>query len=89
MFKYHALYVSRCVAFLYIFVRNINSNFSEPGFYEDEKFGIRLENIVRIIPASVPYKFKDHKFLTFETITLVPIQTKMLLRNMLTDKEVS
>ncbi|XP_046997256.1 xaa-Pro aminopeptidase ApepP isoform X2 [Schistocerca americana] len=62
---------------------------NEPGFYEDGKFGIRLENICRIVPANVPYKFKDHKFLTFETVTLVPIQTKMLVREMLTDKEVA
>ncbi|XP_071447927.1 xaa-Pro aminopeptidase 1 [Hetaerina americana] len=62
---------------------------NEPGYYEDGKFGIRLENIVRIVPASTPYNFKEREFLTFETITLVPIQTKMLVPEVLTEKEVA
>lgn len=61
---------------------------TEPGFYEDDKFGIRLENIVRIIPADTPHNHKNRGFLTFETVTLVPIQTKMLVASMLTAKEV-
>ncbi len=41
----------------------------EPGYYEDGKFGIRIENIVKIVPAdtkhnfqgtgTVPFKFQD------------------------------
>ncbi|XP_067012527.2 xaa-Pro aminopeptidase ApepP isoform X2 [Anabrus simplex] len=62
---------------------------NEPGYYEDGKFGIRLENIVRIIPSSAPHNFQDRGYLTFETITLVPIQTKMLDRTLLTEEEVS
>lgn len=61
----------------------------EPGYYEDGKFGIRLENIARIVPATTPYTFKNKTFLTFETVTLVPIQTKMLVPQMLTDKEIT
>ncbi|KAK7869696.1 hypothetical protein R5R35_011768 [Gryllus longicercus] len=62
---------------------------NEPGYYEDGKFGIRLENIVRVIRAATPHNFKDRGFLTFETITLVPIQTKMLEPSLLTEKEIS
>nr|XP_018915688.1 PREDICTED: xaa-Pro aminopeptidase 1-like isoform X1 [Bemisia tabaci] len=62
---------------------------NEPGYYEDGKFGIRLENIVRVVPANeTKYKFKKD-FLKFDTVTLVPIQTKMLVPEMLTQQEVS
>ena len=30
----------------------------EPGYYEDGKFGIRLENLVRVVKADTKYKFK-------------------------------
>nr|CAD7463726.1 unnamed protein product [Timema tahoe] len=61
---------------------------NEPGYYEDGKFGIRLENIFYIVPATVPFNFKNRGFLTFRTVTLVPIQTKMLVTSLLTEKEV-
>lgn len=62
---------------------------SEPGFYEDGKFGCRIEDIVRIVRADVPYNFKKLNYLTFETVSLVPIQIKMLLPEMLSEREVS
>lgn len=61
---------------------------TEPGYYEDGKFGIRLENIELVVPAKTPYNYKDRGFLTFETVTLVPIQTSLLDVSLLTDKEV-
>jgi len=61
----------------------------EPGFYEAGKFGCRIEDIVRIVPANVPYNFEDRTYLKFETVSLVPIQTKMLVPEMLTSSEVS
>lgn len=63
--------------------------FVEPGYYEDGKFGIRLENIERVVPAETKYKLPIRKFLTFETVTMVPVQTKMLVPELLTEKEVS
>lgn len=60
----------------------------EPGYYEDEKFGIRLENIELIVKANTPYNHKNRGFLRFETVTLVPIQTKLLDVSLLTDNEV-
>jgi Xaa-Pro aminopeptidase len=62
---------------------------SAPGFYEDGKFGCRIKDIVRIVMAYVPNHFKVEEYLTFETVSLVPIQTKMLLPEMLTEEEVS
>ncbi|KAK7063294.1 Xaa-Pro aminopeptidase 1 [Halocaridina rubra] len=61
----------------------------EPGYYEDGKFGIRIENIVRIVKADTPYNHRERGFLTFKTVTLVPIQTKMIDPSMLTEKEIN
>ncbi|XP_069973285.1 xaa-Pro aminopeptidase 1 [Penaeus vannamei] len=60
----------------------------EPGYYEDGKFGIRIENIVRIVKAETPYNHRDRGFLTFKTVTLVPIQTKLVDPTMLTRQEI-
>lgn len=59
----------------------------EPGYYEDGEFGIRIENIQRIIPADTKYKKKN--FLTFEVVALAPIQVKLLEPALLTKEEVS
>ncbi|CAK9807708.1 Xaa-Pro aminopeptidase ApepP [Anthophora quadrimaculata] len=61
---------------------------NEPGYYEDDKFGVRLENIELIVKANTPYNHKNRGFLTFETVTLVPIQTKLLDVSLLTDHEI-
>uniref|UniRef100_A0A452IUV8 Xaa-Pro aminopeptidase 1 n=1 Tax=Gopherus agassizii TaxID=38772 RepID=A0A452IUV8_9SAUR len=60
----------------------------EPGYYEDESFGIRIENVVLVIPAKTKYNFSNRGSLTFEPLTLVPIQTKMISVPLLTQKEV-
>lgn len=60
---------------------------SEPGYYEKD-FGIRLEDIVLVKDSVTDYKMPQRPFLQFETVTLCPIQTKMLVIDLLTDKEV-
>ncbi|XP_073452013.1 xaa-Pro aminopeptidase 1 isoform X2 [Aquarana catesbeiana] len=60
----------------------------EPGYYEDGSFGIRIENLVLVIPAKTKYNFRDRGSLTFEPITLVPVQSKMINVDLLTQKEV-
>ncbi|KAL7990621.1 hypothetical protein Chor_014051 [Crotalus horridus] len=59
----------------------------EPGYYEDGSFGIRIENVVIVVPAKTKYNFSNKGSLTFEPLTLVPIQTKMILVHLLTQKE--
>uniref|UniRef100_A0A8C5R3B9 X-prolyl aminopeptidase 1 n=1 Tax=Leptobrachium leishanense TaxID=445787 RepID=A0A8C5R3B9_9ANUR len=61
----------------------------EPGYYEDGSFGIRIENLVLVVSARTKYDFKNRGSLTFEPITLVPIQTKMINIELLTEKEVA
>uniref|UniRef100_A0A3Q1I849 Xaa-Pro aminopeptidase 1 n=1 Tax=Anabas testudineus TaxID=64144 RepID=A0A3Q1I849_ANATE len=46
----------------------------EPGYYEDGSFGIRLENVVLVIPTKPKYNYRNRGSLTFEPLTLVPIQ---------------
>lgn len=47
---------------------------NEPGYYHDGSFGIRLEDLVRIVPAKTQNNFQNKGFLSFETLTLCPIQ---------------
>ncbi|XP_031760695.1 xaa-Pro aminopeptidase 1 isoform X1 [Xenopus tropicalis] len=60
----------------------------EPGYYEDGAFGIRIENLVLVVPAKTKYNFRDRGSLTFQPITLLPIQTKMINVQLLTQTEV-
>lgn len=62
--------------------------FTEPGFYEDGEFGIRIEDIVQIVPANVENDFKKCGALTFKTVTMCPIQTKLINVDLMTTKEV-
>ena len=63
---------------------------NEPGYYMDDNFGIRIENLVRIIKAKTMYgttHSPNKEFLTFENLTVVPIQVKMILPNLLNKEE--
>lgn len=63
---------------------------NEPGFYKNGEFGIRIEDIVRVMPAtSVAHDFNGLGALTFETVTMCPIQTKMLDLSLMTETEVN
>lgn len=62
--------------------------FLEPGYYEKGQFGIRIEDIVQIVPAKVENDFNGRGALTFKTVTMCPIQTKLIDKELLTEKEV-
>ena len=57
---------------------------NEPGLYRTGEYGIRIENLVQVIPAE---KTEFGQFLKFETLTLFPIDTRLVDGGMLTDKE--
>ncbi|XP_072335641.1 xaa-Pro aminopeptidase 1 isoform X1 [Scyliorhinus torazame] len=59
----------------------------EPGYYEDGSFGIRIESIMLVVPIQTKYRYLNRESLTFEALTLVPIQTKMINVELLTRKE--
>ncbi len=55
---------------------------NEPGYYKEGEYGIRIENLVRVIELSDPKGFYG-----FETLTLVPLEKKLIEDSLLTDKE--
>ncbi|KAK3932490.1 Xaa-Pro aminopeptidase 2 [Frankliniella fusca] len=59
----------------------------EPGYYREDDFGMRLENIVQVVPADVKFK-SSTSFLTFETTTLVPYDRKLINTSLLTADEI-
>jgi len=60
---------------------------NEPGYYADGRFGIRIENIVIVRAAETPNNFGDKGYLGFEHVTMCPMQTKLVARELLTPQE--
>ena len=52
---------------------------NEPGYYKKDKFGIRIENLV--------YVKKIGRKLSFENLTLAPIEKELINFNLLTKQE--
>ena len=59
---------------------------NEPGYYRSGEFGIRIENLV-IVREEMPIDGGDQPMMGFETITLAPIDLRLIDVNMLTDDE--
>lgn len=64
---------------------------NEPGYYEDGRFGIRIENLLEILPVNnkddeVPPP-GSKQFLRFEKLTLIPIQKNLILVDLLNVQE--
>lgn len=57
----------------------------EPGYYENEKFGIRIENCELTLKANTKYKFAE--FVKFEPLTYVPIQIDLIEKSLLNSEE--
>ena len=55
----------------------------EPGYYEDGSFGIRIENVLVVKPLTLPNNYREVNFLGFENITMVPIQTSLIKKELL------
>nr|XP_054922646.1 uncharacterized protein LOC126523036 [Dermacentor andersoni] len=51
---------------------------NEPGYYEEERLGVRLETTMQITPFNTTYRFMSHKFCKFEPITFVPFQASLI-----------
>ncbi|KAL7952570.1 X-prolyl aminopeptidase [Trichoderma compactum] len=64
---------------------NVISN--EPGYYEDGRFGIRIENIVMVKEVKTKYSFGDKPFLGFEHVTMVPYCRNLIDESLLTGAE--
>ena len=55
----------------------------EPGYYKENAFGIRIENLY-MVKAN-----KNPKFLHFEVLTLAPIDKNLINKNLLTTEEIN
>lgn len=62
----------------------ITSN--EPGYYKAGQFGIRIENLVAVIPTDLPMG-GEHEMRRFETLTLAPIDRALIDTTRLTASE--
>lgn len=59
---------------------------NEPGYYREGEWGIRIENLIAVEPAHSP---DGRDLLGFETLTLVPIDKRLIAPGMLSRGEVA
>jgi len=59
---------------------------NEPGIYRDYKHGVRIENMMLVVPAMTT-DFGD--FLRFETLSLCPIDITPIITSMMTRDEIA
>jgi Xaa-Pro aminopeptidase len=59
---------------------------NEPGYYKTGEYGIRIENLVLVLPREVEGAEKD--MLGFETLTFAPIDRRLIDAEMLDGEEV-
>jgi len=57
----------------------------EPGIYKEGKHGIRIENLIAVVPAM---ENEFGTFYTFETLTCCPYERALIDKNLLTKDEV-
>lgn len=57
---------------------------NEPGYYKEGHYGIRIENLVTVIPVEGDF---ERKLLAFETLTLAPLDRKLIDEDMLVKEE--
>lgn len=54
---------------------------NEPGYYEENNFGVRLENMVQVSPSN------NAGYLCMKTISFIPFDPKFICKTMLTSQE--
>ncbi|MPZ58697.1 MAG: M24 family metallopeptidase [Rhizobiales bacterium] len=59
---------------------------NEPGYYKADAYGIRIENLV-LVREAAPVTGAEITLNAFETLTLVPIERRLVDRTMLTAEE--
>ncbi len=58
----------------------------EPGFYKENDYGLRVENVALVVKKASK-SAKDAAFYSFETLTLCPIDLKLVKKKLLTADE--
>ncbi|KAJ2386032.1 hypothetical protein H4S02_004045 [Coemansia sp. RSA 2611] len=61
---------------------------NEPGYYEDGEFGIRIENTCLVVKVDTKFDYTGGAgYLTFDPVTMVPIQKKLIKPELFTEVE--
>lgn len=62
----------------------------EPGYYLEDHYGIRIEDVIQVVPLSrtIRGNFEGQGALEFYDITMVPIQIKLMDLDLLNYEEV-
>jgi Xaa-Pro aminopeptidase len=60
----------------------------EPGVYRPGQWGVRVENLVLNVAVETPEKGGFGEMLEFETLTLCPIDTRCIVRELLREDEI-
>jgi Xaa-Pro aminopeptidase len=61
---------------------------NEPGYYKSGAFGIRIENLVLVVEAA-PVAGAEKALNAFETLTLAPIDRRLIAAELLTAGEIA
>ncbi|XP_062332994.1 xaa-Pro aminopeptidase 2 [Osmerus eperlanus] len=56
----------------------------EPGYYKENDFGIRIEDVAVVVPATTKY---GNNYLTFDTVSLVPYDRKLIDTSLLSPQQ--
>ncbi|KAM6923381.1 xaa-Pro aminopeptidase 2 [Xenentodon cancila] len=56
----------------------------EPGYYKDNDFGIRIEDVAVTVPVHTKY---GHNYLMFDTVSLVPYDRKLIDTSLLSSEQ--
>ncbi|MGI8841134.1 MAG: aminopeptidase P family protein [Caulobacteraceae bacterium] len=59
---------------------------NEPGYYKAGEYGIRIENL-QVVTAATPIPGGERPMMGFETLTLAPIDRRLVARDLLSGEE--
>ncbi len=62
---------------------------NEPGYYKAGEYGIRIENLLLVVPVTVPGGDPDRAMLGFETLTFAPIERDLIDPALMTADELA
>ncbi|GAM25885.1 hypothetical protein SAMD00019534_090600, partial [Acytostelium subglobosum LB1] len=57
---------------------------NEPGYYEEGKFGMRIENVMVTVQVQLPH---SNSFIGFETVTMTPYERDLIIPSLLSEEE--
>ncbi|NOG47601.1 MAG: aminopeptidase P family protein [Calditrichaeota bacterium] len=61
---------------------------NEPGYYKAGEYGMRIENLINVIRDDEKSN-SDFEFYTFDNATLCPIDTRLVEKSLMTEKQIN